>query len=259
MKQVIIIAIAVFFHFSFTHAQPLEMGKPPLNRQGHLKEILGNETYEILKNGPGKMDGILDKNIRQNINQQKNELTEILSGQDSSGFKSDKDEAYENKRIYIFISSSMPDDVIRRYITAASPIADKTVFLMRGFVGGISKIKPTLFYISRILCKDNAPGSPECLTGVIDVNPNLFKSFNINKVPAVLYLPGNIQPCGCGDCPDENNMPGFISYGDASLTWHLAKIQETGKIKSLDRIISRLRNNYYDFNKKEELVHGNNK
>ena len=50
-----------------------------------------------------------------------------------------------NERIYIFLSSSIPTETLRRYTSAVGALGDRNVrFVMRGFIGGAKYMKPTL-------------------------------------------------------------------------------------------------------------------
>ena len=62
-----------------------------------------------------------------------------------------------NERIYIFISSSMPRETLRNYVRDVARLKDPNVrLIMRGLVGGVKYIKPTMRFVSGILLKDPA-------------------------------------------------------------------------------------------------------
>lgn len=153
---------------------------------------------------------------------------------------------YKNAKLVIFISSSMPEETIRNFIKSTQDIYDYVYFVIRGFVNGIKKFKPTYDWTIKILCSDNPPGSPECLNATIDINPNLFNQFNIQKVPAIMVIEkGNLDSCSvCNG--NKNKIPDvFISYGDANIKYHLAKMEEAGS-KTAHWLISKFKNQYYD-------------
>lgn len=223
----------------------------------NIKSILGEKTYQIVTKGIEAPEKILGADAINGINYGNEILREKLTakGLQRPG-KENALETYRNKRLYIFISSSMPDEVIRRYMESSKAIPDRTVFVLRGFIGGISKFKPTIHYINRILCGDATPGSASCLKAVIDINPNLFREFKIEMVPAILFLPFGEIPCECGGCSENTEKSGYVSFGDASLVYHLAKIQEKSGLTEIDDLIRDLRNSYYDYEPQQEAVNG---
>ena len=56
-----------------------------------------------------------------------------------------------NERIYIFISSSMPRETLGNYVRDVAKLNDPNVrLIMRGLVGGVTRIKPTIRFVSDI-------------------------------------------------------------------------------------------------------------
>jgi hypothetical protein len=88
------------------------------------------------------------------------------------------------KDIYIVISSSMPDDLIRTYFQYVEDlnINKETSFILRGAIGGHTKIMPTLKWMKELLSKKGN----EKYDVVVDINPNITREWNISKVPAII-------------------------------------------------------------------------
>ena len=60
-----------------------------------------------------------------------------------------------DERVYIFISSSMPKQTLRNYVRDVAKLSDPNVKLvMRGLVGGMKYIKPTLRFVGSLFVKD---------------------------------------------------------------------------------------------------------
>lgn len=226
------------------------------DKEIRLRDILGDTTYDIATKGIDPPDQAAMADVRKVIQSQNQELRKTLL--DASPFSPSEhaDGSYQSKRIFIFISSAMPDQVIRNYLAASAPILNETVLLLRGFVGGISRIKPTLNYISRILCGESPAGSSDCLTGVIDINPALFRDLGIDRVPAVAYLPDGPASSGCDATESSGQPEGIISHGDASLPWHLDKIQKAANDRNLKSLIRKLGGSYYDHDSIESEGNG---
>jgi len=112
----------------------------------------------------------------------------------------DKTEPAKKSRNYTMaISSSIPPQVLRTYIQQAKKEKVNLRFILRGFVEGISAIKPTInFYISFALKPEKSLADSDSLYPVeMDIDPVRFR--NIKKVPALIS----------GKC---------VVYGDAMLS-----------------------------------------
>lgn len=85
-----------------------------------------------------------------------------------------------NERIYLFISSSIPKQTLRNYMAQVAKAEDPNmVVVMRGFIGGMKYVRPTLEFTHEILKKDSSCELPrECeIYGVnFEVDPLLFKA-----------------------------------------------------------------------------------
>lgn len=116
------------------------------------------------------------------------------------------------EKFYLVISSSVPEDTLRTYMAQIERLKDEGVEIvpvLRGFVGGMKKIRPTLEFYLRIALRDPAAGlSPENLRPVpIHVDP--LATRGIFAVPALKTADG-----GC------------TVYGDAPLRFLIEKIRE---------------------------------
>jgi len=155
-----------------------------------------------------------------------------------------------SERIYIFISSSIPVETLRAYVRDVDKIGDpRIVFVMNGFVGGMRSFKETLDFIVSIKTKD--PGCSllqgECsfYRANLQIDPLLFRKYQITSVPAVVYAAG--RSLMNADRPDhEANISNYyVIKGDASLEHHLEVIRREVKSVSLENILTALRSGYY--------------
>jgi len=154
----------------------------------------------------------------------------------------------EDERIYIFISSSIPIETLRNYSRDLDGLADKRVsMVMRGFVGGMTKIRPTLDFVKNIILKDNACTGPDCRAYKVNIviDPYLFRRYGVDAVPAVVYVkgvkaPGSYSSEGIKEAADISDY--VTLYGDTALDGALDLINREAKAKSIDCITSKLRN-----------------
>jgi conjugal transfer pilus assembly protein TrbC len=120
----------------------------------------------------------------------------------------------ETNAVYVFVSLSMPDSIL----TALSKQAKYAgaVVALRGFKN--DDIKATQAVIARVNKGANAQWQ---------IDPDAFKTYKINKVPAVVVSDkpeGVVTTCGGNDglCADAYNYA--IVYGDVSLNESLRRI-----------------------------------
>jgi type-F conjugative transfer system pilin assembly protein TrbC len=135
-----------------------------------------------------------------------------------------------SERVYIFVSSSMPMEALRRYASDLDRLADPNiVMVLRGFVGGMKRFKPTGDFIGQVLRKDEAcePGKQQCeaYQAGIQIDPMLFRKYGIKQVPAVVYVP-QVQVADSDDKAGSqtDGRDYSVVYGDASLGYVLGMV-----------------------------------
>jgi type-F conjugative transfer system pilin assembly protein TrbC len=122
----------------------------------------------------------------------------------------------------VFVSFSMPDESIKRYLSQAARInGGKTIKLsMRGLDESNSLIK-TQQRISKLMKGKGAE---------VDIDPGAFDRFNVQSVPAlVLYKDDPMTEAKCaveGKTPADSEADYLMVYGDVSIDYaidHLLK------------------------------------
>ncbi|MDA8090391.1 MAG: type-F conjugative transfer system pilin assembly protein TrbC, partial [Nitrospiraceae bacterium] len=154
-----------------------------------------------------------------------------------------------NERIYLFISSSVPEATLRTYIEQIAGLSDPNIeVVMRGFIGGMKYMGPTLKFIGRLLEKDPSCGLSRGLYGVnVEVDPLLFRRYGVLQVPAVVYVP-DIEVLGPGSEGLGRNAKvgkAYAFYGDAALSYSLKRINEEAKSASLASVIKEFTHGFY--------------
>jgi hypothetical protein len=138
-----------------------------------------------------------------------------------------------DEKVYLFISSSIPDETVHAYIVDLDKVADPNISLvMRGLVGGIAKarVKKGQSYFSRIMKKElDCPRTQtpcERYKVPILLESSLFTRYGITRVPAVAY---------------EHDDNSFLIQGDAGLDYLLEKINREAKSTGLASLIKKIR------------------
>jgi len=143
-------------------------------------------------------------------------------------------------RLYLFISSSVPQNTLRNYAAMLDRVGSNRIsMVLRGFVGGMKKIRPTMEFIGGILKMDPTCDllREKCASYQVEiqVDPQLFQRFKIESVPALAYLPAN------SDDTEETQAEPLIVSGDAGLDYLLEHINREVKSPELDQLIADLR------------------
>jgi len=149
--------------------------------------------------------------------------------------------------LYLFVSSSVPLNTLRSYAAMIDRArTSRIIMVLRGFVGGMKKIRPTMEFIGEVLKKD--PGCNlakekyptrghkcDSYQVNIQVDPQLFQRFGIEEVPALAYLPINV------DTAEGRQPEPIIISGDAGLDYLLERINQEAKNAELNSLIAALR------------------
>lgn len=149
----------------------------------------------------------------------------------------------DNERLYVFVSASMPLSVLRTYAADVARLKDRHVtMVLRGFIGGMGQIGPTVGFVSSVIKKDSdcsASESESCgMMGVdLVVDPLLFRKYGISSVPAFVYVKGlKMSNPDMSEGSDDNIAQDGEPYhlsGDASLKYIMRRMAESSGSQSL--------------------------
>jgi len=232
------------------------------NTKSYLKGVVfnNNQQAKIEAESINKIShsNIFQKNIKnaelyildkKGFNYQK-----YLGQYTSQAYKVINDKYKENKylfqkeKVYIVISSSMPEETIRNYFRDIQNIRTDIVFVMRGVIGSISRMLPTLKWIRKILTKPDCIGDDKkCFYKVnLVINPKVTEYFNIKEVPAVIFLKNYDGFLNRHiDIPKKTHEKAYIAYGDANLKYALEAINKYAQDKGLSNLIKNMHKSYF--------------
>ena len=137
-----------------------------------------------------------------------------------------------SETIYLFISSSMPEEVVHTYLMKAASTGDKRIIpVMYGLVQGIGNKVITAEYFNRVLredleCRDKQGDICKRIQVPIQVNSPLFKQYSVTQVPTVVYASG------------ENS---WSVQGDSALDYLLEQINREAHSPALSSLIDSMR------------------
>ena len=152
----------------------------------------------------------------------------------------------DSERVYLFVSSSMPLQTMRNYAASVSRMREPRIMMvMRGFVGGMTKIQPTIDFVGGVLKEDPSCSfaERECRMRPVNlvVDPLLFRRYGIDRVPAVVFVRGldSADPAlSEGSVENARVTDSYAIYGDASLEYVLEVIGRESGASSLKDILT---------------------
>lgn len=192
--------------------------KVQIKSKDFQKKIIENENYLLY-----------DKKInwQQHLGQYKNRTNTALEQLKEKGTVSSELSSNQflsnNEKLFIVISSSIPKHILKNYFEMLQKVNTDITFVLRGTIGGIKEIKPTLEWIQEILTKnDNTRYEYNVM-----IEPRVVSKYKVEQTPAVLYVK-NYNPSYTEESMDEEH---YIYYGAVDIDYALKKIN--GDVKSL--------------------------
>ena len=151
-----------------------------------------------------------------------------------------------NSYIYIFVSASMPEEIIRAYVKETASLREHNIFIaFRGMLGNPPKIKETSIYIKEILQKDaGCQGKCKRYNVRFAVDPVLFENYKVTEVPTFVY-DRQVQNRDVGRKKEIKNESEYYKLkGDVSLEYALEIFRRETKEKELEILLGKIKPEY---------------
>jgi len=142
----------------------------------------------------------------------------------------------QDEKLYLFLSSSIPDDTVHNYLEAVETLNEPNfALLMKGYVPG-----ERAQYLLRITRQDRncvdllhrqKPVLCERFEIPVKIKPALFEKFEITRVPALIY---------------KNDQATWKITGDARLDYLLERINQEAKSLGLKGMVTALQRGEYE-------------
>jgi type-F conjugative transfer system pilin assembly protein TrbC len=190
---------------SITNArkQAISIKKPIINK-AMLKDVgdLVNASKNKEKSQKKTVQNLINNTVNNSVWKQNQAKMLSTIGSKFGIETKDIDKQLSGSRLYFFISSSMPKDKVRKYVKKLSKYPQSQI-LLRGFIGGGKKMRPTMNYIKSIIAKNENCQTYKCPNHkvVVNIDPVLFERYGVDKVPALVGV-DNIS--GDGYCSEGN-------------------------------------------------------
>ncbi len=226
----------------------------------HLPE---QKNYEGTQAAEKANEYIKSKQFNQQLEAEKDRIhQQFFSGYTKDIFEHNKvpenndiseiDILSSNERVYVLVSSSIPKDTLRAYVQSVNQLQDHNVIIaFRGFIGGVKNYQPTVDYIESLLkqdtqCQNTINSQCEYYQASFNIDPLVFRKFQVNQVPAVVYVDNvQMQDPGKSIGLDKNlkaPVTSHIIYGDSTLKYaleRLGKLTGQGKLTAMAEKIDR--------------------
>ena len=134
--------------------------------------------------------------------------------------------------VYLFLSSSLPEAVVNRYLTDIGRTCEQRIMpVLFGLPQGLAGKRINTDYFSRVMqgdpgCRDTTESPCQRLAVPLRVNPELFARYTITEVPALVY---------------DNGHNSWSIQGETELAFLLKKMSKAANSPALAGISTRLR------------------
>lgn len=126
--------------------------------------------------------------------------------------------------LIVALSSSMPDRMIRDYLVQLDGLKGSVVVL-RGFLGGATKVAPTGIWLEKLTRKDPSRREEGYYRVDYKIDPLVYRDLRIKHVPAIAYLP-NVSDLK--HCDSETLKATAVVYGASSVAGSLRELKKQG-------------------------------
>ncbi len=172
---------------------------------------------------------------------------------------------FNSERIYIFVSSSMPESLLRSLISDVSELENPGIsFILRGMVG--NDMKKTVGFVRKLFFADPEcipiEGKDNCKTYNVgfEINPPLFSEFGVSAVPCFVYEKSRSGGDGmqevfsrydnkCKGCSRGLSGPSdtYRVSGAADFGYILERLYKISESPPLLSLLNRLNGGFYQY------------
>ena len=137
-----------------------------------------------------------------------------------------------SEQLYLFLSSSMNEDALRRLLAGIARLGDQQVVpVFAGLPHGLGDWPGNTRFFQQVLqaeptCRDTAANTCERLQVGLQINPALFRQYGVNAVPTLVY---------------DNGSRAWSVQGEAQLAVLLERIHKASDSPALAGLIASLR------------------
>ena len=240
------IIIIAFTTASFAQQSAMEQFNEAMQRAQELQRTieLPDSNNSAAKAAAHSVANQVDSDeFLQRLNVEKEKIRQVLfngfageTGEVKEGEQSLVGQLPSDEKIFILFSETVPKETVRTYVRDLDLLADnKIALVLRGFVGGVKTVMPTMEYIESLIvkeeeCKKTIQKQCDIYNAIIQIDPLVYRKFGVQRVPAFIYVKGAVLHDADFSIGNENNLNSKaiynILYGDVSLNYVLDRFAD---------------------------------
>ena len=194
----------------------------PANRQAAAGEAAARQVMERFT-APA---------VQERLQGEQAKVAEALKATKADDPKQQTSQLAASEHLYLFLSSSMGEDPLRRLLAGIARLGDEQMVpIFAGLPHGLDDWPGNARFFQRVLqkkptCRDTAANTCERLQVRLQINPVLFRQYGVTEVPTLVY---------------DNGSRAWSVHGDAQLAVLLERIHKAADSPALAGLIASLR------------------
>ena len=135
--------------------------------------------------------------VQERLQGEQAKVAEALKATQADDPKEKTSQLATSEHLYLFLSSSMPEDALRRLLAGIAGLGgEQIVPVFAGLPHGLDDWPGNTRFFQRVLqkeptCRDTAANTCERLQVPLRINPALFRLYAVTAVPTLVYDNGN--------------------------------------------------------------------
>ena len=170
--------------------------------------------------------------VQERLQGERAKVAEALKATKADDPQQQTSQLATSEHLYLFLSSSMTEDALRRLLAGIARLGDQQVVpVFAGLPHGLGDWPGNTRFFQQVLqaeptCRDTAANTCERLQVGLRINPALFRQYTVTAVPALVY---------------DNGSRAWSVQGEAELAVLLERINTAANSPALGSLITSLR------------------
>ncbi|ADW16346.1 Type-F conjugative transfer system pilin assembly protein TrbC [Desulfobulbus propionicus DSM 2032] len=170
--------------------------------------------------------------VQKRLQGERAKVAETLKATQAGDPKQQTSQLATSEHLYLFLSSSMGEDALRRLLAGTARLGDEQVVpVFAGLPHGLDDWPSNTRFFQRVLqkeptCRDTDANSCERVQVPLRINPVLFRQYGVTEVPTLVY---------------DNGSRAWSVQGEAQLAVLLERIHKAADSPALAGLIASLR------------------
>ena len=170
--------------------------------------------------------------VQERLQGEQARIAKAMTANRADNPKDQSSQLAATEHLYLFLSSSMGEDALRRLLAGIAGLGGKQIVpVFAGLPHGLGDWPGNTRFFQRVLqkeptCRDTAANTCERLQVALKINPALFRQYQVSAVPALVY---------------DNGSRTWSVQGEAELAVLLERIHKAADSPALAGLIANLR------------------